>query len=123
MRRLQARILYCPEGASAALPCAEGSYSDATNLTGPSECNETEAGHFSPTGSTEQTKCSPGTVAPNASMGAGTKCAAGTYQAGEGEQACVACEPGSYCPELGRQRAAAVQEGHVLRLHQPHRPQ
>eukprot|EP00964_Phaeocystis_antarctica_P066137 scaffold39941_cov75-Phaeocystis_antarctica.AAC.1 len=32
---------YCPQGASAALPCAEGSYSVSTNLTSTVECTET----------------------------------------------------------------------------------
>eukprot|EP00964_Phaeocystis_antarctica_P014423 scaffold7934_cov62-Phaeocystis_antarctica.AAC.8 len=90
---------FCPEGASAALPCKEGSYSDATNLTSADQCTPTGKGHFAPTGSTEQTKCSPGTVQPIAGKGACDRCAAGTYQAGEGEERCVACEPGSYCPE------------------------
>ena len=59
----------------------------------------TDAGHFAPAGSTEQTKCSPGTVQPDTGKGTCDKCAAGKYQPGEGEQDCVACEPGSYCPE------------------------
>ena len=90
---------YCPEDASAALPCKEGSYSISTNLTGPTECTLSDKGSFAPTGSTDQTKCSPGTVQPIAGKGVCDKCAAGTYQADEGEQTCVACEPGSYCPE------------------------
>eukprot|EP00964_Phaeocystis_antarctica_P014192 scaffold7813_cov73-Phaeocystis_antarctica.AAC.1 len=101
---------YCPEGASAALPCKEGSYSISTNLTSPSECTKTDAGSFAPTGSTEQTRCSPGTVAPNASMATCDKCAAGKYQEDEGEQACVACEPGLYCPE-GASAALSCREG------------
>ena len=59
----------------------------------------TDAGHFSPAGSTEQTKCSPGTVQPDAGKATCDKCAAGTYQPDEGEQACITCKPGSYCPE------------------------
>ena len=101
---------YCPEGASAALPCKEGSYSDATNLTIEAECTPTAKGYFAPTGSTRQTECSPGTVAPNTGMGACSKCAAGTYQKGEGEPACVACEPGSYCP-IGASAALPCKEG------------
>ena len=75
---------YCPAGASAPLPCVEGSHSSATDLTGADQCDETDPGHFAPTGSTEQTKCSPGTVAPRAEMGACDKCEAGKYQADEG---------------------------------------
>ena len=101
---------YCTEGAAAALPCAKGSYSISTSLTSASECTETGMGHFAPTGGTEQTKCSPGTVQPVAGKGACDKCAAGTYQTNEGEQACVACEPGSYCPE-GASAALPCAEG------------
>ena len=90
---------YCPEGASAALPCAEGSYSAATDLASADQCTPTEAGHFAPTGSTQQMPCSPGTVAPNASMGACTKCEAGTFQAEPGQLVCGPCTPGSYCAE------------------------
>eukprot|EP00964_Phaeocystis_antarctica_P014195 scaffold7814_cov70-Phaeocystis_antarctica.AAC.3 len=101
---------YCPEGASAALPCKEGSYSTTTNLTSDSECTPTGVGHFAPTGSTLQTKCSPGTVAPNASMATCDKCEAGKYQADEGGQACIACQPGSYCPE-GASAALSCEKG------------
>ena len=90
---------FCPEAASAALPCHEGSYATATNLTSAAECTQTDPGHFAPTGSTHQTECSPGTVAPNASMGACNKCVAGTYQQEPGQLECKPCEQGSYCPE------------------------
>jgi len=90
---------YCPEGTSVALSCLPGSYSISNNLTNRNDCTPTDAGHFAPTGSTEQIECSPGTVAPNASMGACTKCAAGTFQATPGQLACRSCTPGSYCAE------------------------
>ena len=89
---------YCAEGASTPRPCNEGLYSNRTDLGSAADCTGTDAGHFSPTGSTEQTECSPGTVQPDAGKGTCDKCAAGTYQQGEGRQACVDCEPGSYCP-------------------------
>eukprot|EP00964_Phaeocystis_antarctica_P138703 scaffold103360_cov75-Phaeocystis_antarctica.AAC.1 len=85
---------YCPEGAAAPLSCGEGTHSNRTDLGAAADCTGTDAGHFSPAGSTEQTECSPGTVQPNAGSGTCDKCAAGSYQKGEGEQACVACEPG-----------------------------
>ena len=90
---------FCPEGASAPLPCKEGSYSNATNLTSAKDCTRTDPGHFAPTGSTEQTKCSPGTVAPYASMGTCLRCEAGTFQAEPGQLVCGPCTPGSYCSE------------------------
>ena len=88
---------YCAEGAGAPLPCSGGTYSSATDLSSADQCQTTDPGFYAPTGSTQQTKCSPGTVAPNARMSSCVKCAAGKYQANEGEQTCVACEPGSYC--------------------------
>ena len=105
---------YCPEGASAALPCAEGSYSKSISLTSTDRCTSADAGHFAPTGSTQQTACSPGTVQPIAGKGGCDKCEAGKYQADEGKQSCetcgagnyssnvLSCEPcqvGAYCPE------------------------
>eukprot|EP00964_Phaeocystis_antarctica_P041004 scaffold23460_cov69-Phaeocystis_antarctica.AAC.4 len=89
---------YCAEGASAPLSCREGSYSNATDLKTDVECTPTVKGHYAPAGSTIQTACSPGTVAPNASMATCDKCAAGKYQADGGKQTCVACEPGHFCP-------------------------
>merc|ERR1740133_428691 len=89
---------YCPVGAGAPLPCAEGSHSSSTSLTSAAECTPTGVGYYASTGSTQQSPCSPGTVAPLPSMGACDKCAAGTFMDQEGAAACVPCEPGSYCP-------------------------
>ena len=89
---------FCAEGASAPLPCSEGSYSGATDLSSAGQCTMTGAGYYASTGSIKQTECSPGTVQPIAGKGACDRCAAGTYQADEGEEGCAACEPGSYCP-------------------------
>ena len=44
------------------------------------DCARTDPGFYATTGSTTQTACSPGTVAPHASMGTCEKCVAGTYQ-------------------------------------------
>ena len=90
---------YCAEGAAAALPCAEGSYSSSTSLTSAMECALTDQGHYAPAGSTQQTLCGPGTFAPNVSMGACVKCAAGTFQDEEGKLTCKPCTAGSYCAE------------------------
>ena len=90
---------YCPEGAGAPLPCAKGSYSNATNLTSDNECVDTDAGHFAPTGSTEQTPCSAGTVQPQRQQPKCDNCAAGKFMNASGQTECHACAPGSYCPE------------------------
>ena len=73
-------------------------------------CLECPPGSACGTGAAEPSQCSPGTVAPNASMATCDRCAAGTYQADEGEKACVACKPGSYCPE-GASAALPCEEG------------
>ena len=91
---------FCAEGAGAPLPCSGGTYSAATDLSSAAQCQTTGPGFYAPTGSMQQTPCSPGTVAPDAGMSSCLKCAAGKYQANEGEQECVACEPGSYCPAM-----------------------
>ena len=57
----------------------------------------TDPGLYAPTGSTQQVPCSPGTVAPNANMGACLKCEAGTFQEDGGGTACDVCIAGSYC--------------------------
>ena len=82
---------YCPEGASAPLPCKEGSYSTATNLTSAVECTPTEPGFYAPTSSTAQTPCSPGTFAPNASMGACNVCPDGSFANETGTVTCKLC--------------------------------
>ena len=99
MRRLCEPGSYCPEGASAALLCAEGSYSEAADLGSDEQCTKTDPGYYASTGSTEQTPCSPGTVATNASMGACAKCEAGKYQDTDGKTECKPCTVGSYCAE------------------------
>ena len=87
---------YCPPGASAPLPCAEGSYSTRTDLISATQCNATEPGFYATTGSKLQTPCSPGTVQPNASMTMCVKCDEGKYQAGKGQQICETCRAGNY---------------------------
>ena len=90
---------YCAEGAGAPLPCSEGTYSSATNLSSADQCQTTDPGNFAPTGSMQQIPCSRGSVQPLGGKGSCDACAAGKYQANEGQQTCVACEPGFYCPE------------------------
>ena len=89
---------YCPKGTSVALPCLPGSYSISNTLTNRNDCTPTDAGHFAPTSSTEQTKCSPGTVQPMARRGTCVPCAAGSgeYQPEAGKMSCETCGAGSY---------------------------
>lgn len=87
---------YCPKGASAALPCKEGSYSNSTSLTDASECTETNVGHYASAGSKHQTKCSPGTVQPDAGKGTCDHCVEGSYQKDEGGSECTVCGAGNY---------------------------
>ena len=87
---------FCPEGTSVARPCLPGSYSVFTNLTSASECTETNMGHYAPAGSTQQTKCSRGTVQPDAGKGTCDQCVVGSYQKGEGGSECAVCGAGNY---------------------------
>ena len=105
---------YCPEGASAPLPCAEGTYSNATDIASADQCIMAVAGYYAPTGSTNQTVCSPGTVAPNAKMGACETCAAGSFQGKEGSQACEPCPVSSWCA-AGSSAPTACEAGKVGR--------
>ena len=59
-------------------------------------CLECPPGSACGTGAAEPSQCSPGTVAPNASMATCDRCAAGTYQAGEGGSECLVCGAGNY---------------------------
>ena len=88
---------YCSNGASAPLPCLRGSYSRATNLSKAANCTPTDPGHYATTLSTEQTPCTPGTVAPTRGMGTCDPCLAGTVQTGAGRTACEQCKAGSFC--------------------------
>ena len=90
---------YCAEGAAAALPCAEGSYSSSTSLTRAAECTLTDQGYYASTGSTQQTPCAAGTAQASSGMGSCSKCAAGTFQDEEGKLTCKPCTAGSYCAE------------------------
>ena len=101
---------YCPPGASSPLPCQEGSYSRATNLTRAAECTPTDPGFSAPTGSITQRPCPAGTVAPSGGLGTCEPCEAGSYQDATGDTACRACEKGSYCP-LGASNPLGCESG------------
>lgn len=89
---------YCPQGASAPLPCPEGSYSNRTNLVSASQCVPTDEGFFASTGSTKQLPCPSGTITKSAGLGACVPCDGGTYQDDTGATSCRPCVAGSYCP-------------------------
>jgi hypothetical protein len=90
---------YCPQGAGAPLPCLEGSYSSATNLSSHTQCLPTEPGYFTPKGSVAPLPCGPGSAMPNASMAACDKCVAGKYQPAYGSTSCFECDLLGYCEE------------------------
>jgi len=90
---------YCQKGAAAPLPCRQGRYSNATNLTSPEECTPTSPGFYAPTGSVEQIECSAGTMASIASQGKCSTCAPGKYQDDKGAIECKLCPEGYSCSE------------------------
>eukprot|EP00966_Prymnesium_polylepis_P010464 241457-Prymnesium_polylepis.1 len=90
---------YCPVGASAALPCKEGSFSSATNLASAAQCTPTYPGFFAVTGSVKQTACAAGTIAPTSGLGECLVCNAGTWQDETAATVCKLCERGSFCRE------------------------
>ena len=87
---------YCPEGASAPLPCEQGTYSNETDLGSAGDCTPSTPGFHAPTGSTQQTKCSPGTYQPIAGKAECDKCVAGKYQPFLGGSECLVCGAGNY---------------------------
>ena len=88
---------FCKVRSPAPLPCDAGTFSVATDLTSASECMNTSAGHYAPTGSTEQVECAPGTISAGTRSSSCTNCLAGTYQDESGTSSCKACIAGSYC--------------------------
>ena len=104
---------YCKEATSQELPCTRGhycgkmsplpqqcpagTYSNATNLTGASECTNASQGYFAIAGSTQQTPCPKGSYTNEPKKGECTPCSSGTYQDEEGKTACKPCKAGSYC--------------------------
>jgi len=89
---------YCPRGASAPLPCKQGSFSSATNLESAAQCTSTNAGFSAATGSVAPTACAPGTIAAAGGQAVCQRCSGGTFQRREGATACEPCDTGSYCP-------------------------
>ena len=92
---------YCPEGASAPLPCEAGSYSDATKhvLTSAADCIVCGPGSFCPVGSSAPTLCSPGLFNDAERQSVCRRCPSGAFQSEIGGTTCRACTRGFYCPE------------------------
>ena len=86
-------------GATSALPCEEGTYSNVTMLSSAADCSSCPEGHACTTGSTAPVRCSPGTHAP-APGGLPTckKCPAGTFQDENGAVECKNCTIGCEQP-------------------------
>jgi hypothetical protein len=99
---------YCPEGASAPLPCKAGSYSTATSLTSAAECTPTEAGFYASTGSTEQTPCAAGTAVNYTGAARCAACLDGSFA---NETGTVNCQP---CVSCGENMWEAVRCNRVL---------
>ena len=90
---------FCPAGASARLPCAEGSYSAVMGLEAQAECTVCPAGTYCFAGSTAATSCSKGTYAATEGSQLCAACPEGKYQGHEGASACNECSSGYTCPE------------------------
>ena len=97
---------YCPGydargvGATAALPCKPGTYSNATMLFRAEQCLACPSGHACPSGSIDPILCSAGSFT-NSSMAVKDSCVAcpaGAFQSQEGQVGCEACPKGSRCP-------------------------
>ena len=90
---------YCAKGAAAPLPCDGGTYSSATDNDEQGDCTAANPGYFATTGSTQQTPCAPGSIAPSAKMSACVLCPKGNFAASG--TACEQCEAGTYAAREG----------------------
>jgi hypothetical protein len=109
---------YCPQASQTAIPCPEGTFSNAyanenltncLNCTAGQYCSGTgralpdgncSVGWFCPSGSTEPmppgNECLAGHECPEASADQ-TPCASGYYQPDTGRGSCLTCPAGMYC--------------------------
>ena len=96
---------YCPEGASAPLPCKAGTHQNATmrllniSMTSADDCIACPPGSACVTGAADPALCAPGSFGPEAQMPSCKLCAAGSYQYDPGAIACIECELASWCGE------------------------
>ena len=107
---------YCPEGASAALPCEGGTFSSQTGAHSNEDCTACPAGTFCFAGSTTPINCSKGTYAVSERSQLCDACPEGTYQGAEGATECETCGDGFMCPPGSSARIpASCAEGTFLR--------
>jgi hypothetical protein len=97
---------YCPGsdltgtlGATAALACPAGYFSDAVDLSSVDGCRATQPGYYAPTGSAEQTICAPGTFAAIGGLGSCNLCQRGKFVGASGATTCEDCVAGNVCAE------------------------
>ena len=90
---------YCPEGASAPLPCEGGTFSSRTGAQSTEDCSPCPAGTFCFAGSTTAVNCNKGTYAATERSQLCDACPEGKYQGDEGSSACNECDDGFTCPE------------------------
>ena len=91
---------YCPEGASAPLPCKKGRYSSAFDLADQEQCSPCPPGSACSTGSTQETPCAPGTYNPLPGQEECQPCSSGQYQDQKHSTACAICLAGWYSPNI-----------------------
>ena len=80
------------------MPCDEGTYSNATNLTDKSQCLPCPHGTSCTAASVAAGPCAPGAYAAVSRSSHCTLCAVGSFQSDVGATACVHCSAGSFCP-------------------------
>ena len=86
---------YSTGSAATCQQCAAGTYNPNEGSTSSSACVDCTAGHYCPTGASNQVTCAAGRYAPAKSSQC-YDCAAGTYSASSGSGSCSSCEAGTY---------------------------
>ena len=92
---------HCAEGASAALPCAEGSYGAEEGLASNDECTPCPPGSACTTGAMQPKPCNPGSAANASGLGSCVPCSPGEYQDATNATSCELCSVASYCAGEG----------------------
>ena len=90
---------YCPQASSVSRLCLRGTFSDQTNLTAASECDDCPAGSACEVGAVVPSECAPGSFSGSEGAAACERCAPGTYQGERGKLQCKTCTSGYYCAE------------------------
>jgi hypothetical protein len=89
----------CPQGSAVAIPCAPGSWSNATGLKSQAECLPCHAGASCTAGSTRPKLCLPGSFSGGERAELCNLCEPGKYTETSGSTMCKACKQGSLCIE------------------------